>query len=651
MPSREVSLLLVDDDPSSIQSMSRILAQYPNKRFATNGEDALRLAREAPPDLIVVDAVMPGMSGLDLCAALKADAQLTDVPVVIATGKVDARLRDDARKHGVVEVLAKPLVPSQLIAQVREQLQARWLLEAAVPGELADPDSRPARTRPLFLIVDDDVASIHILRHMLSGMGDFHFASSGVEALELARRLAPDLILLDVHMPDLDGFEVCTRLKAEPAFVDLPIVFVTRFSDPQNEKRALELGAADFVAKPYTRAVLQARVRNVLGVNRRIAANRASAEAHWKRIGDARVADIVAGASDAIVSADPAGNVVLINRAACRMLGVEHAAAIGTPIAVLLGVTGPLAALWSERPRRDVIQRPGGEPFPVEVSITVVGGGETALTTATLRDIGDRERLEAESRLRIRAEAAQQATALMMAYIAHEIGNPLSGVLGFAEIMASDADHPLGPEQAHRLDLIVASGKVLQSLMRDVIDLGRSATDRLTVALGPTDAARCALDAVASVSALAATCGVTVSAGAVPPVPARADPGRLHQCLVNLLSNAIKYSSRGGRVRVAVSSTDEGVLLAVSDVGIGMDETQLHHLFEPFNRLGREGAAAYGAGLGLVVTRQLVLAMNGELRVESALGLGSVFTIVLPADRGSPAGAEPAPPGPSGSSP
>jgi PAS domain S-box-containing protein len=631
MPSRDVSLLLVDDDPSSIQSMSRILDQYPNKRFATSGEDALRLAREAVPDLIVVDVVMPGMSGLDLCEALKADARLTDVPIVFATSYGGPLLREAAIRKGAVDVLAKPLVPSQLIEQIQEQLRARWLLETRADADVAVPDAAPAvRTRPLLLIVDDDIAAIHILRHMLVGMGDFHFASSGQEAMELARRIAPDLILLDADMPGLDGFGVCTALKAHPATAGVPIVFVTRFSDPQSEKRALELGASDFVAKPYSRSVLQARVRNVLGAKARMDADRAAAHAHWQRIGEARVAEVVAGAFDPTLACDAGGKVVLINDAACTMFGVGHAEAIGSPIASLLGAVDSPVEHWPGPPRRVVLRRASGEPFPVEACARVVGDGDQRLVTITLRDLGDRERLEEQSRLRVEAEAAHRTTVLMMAYIAHEISNPLSGVLGFAEMMANDARHPLPTEQANRLEFILTSGRNLQELMLDVMDLGRSATGKLVIRLSPVDAVRSVCDAVESVSALAARAEVKISTTfGESPALVSADRGRLNQCLVNLLGNAIKYNNARGWVHVDVKTTAEGIVIAVSDSGMGMNAAQLRHLFEPFNRLGREGAAAYGSGLGLVVTRQLALNMNGSLRVESEQGSGSIFTLVL----------------------
>jgi signal transduction histidine kinase len=248
-----------------------------------------------------------------------------------------------------------------------------------------------------------------------------------------------------------------------------------------------------------------------------------------------------------------------------------------------------------------------------------------------LRDISDRERLEVETHSRIEAETASRTKTQMMAYIAHEMGNPLTGMLGFAQLMAADADHPLAPEQAERLEYVLASGEHLQTLMRDVLDLGRFETGKLAIDLRPVNAVRCAQDAAAAVSALAGQAGVTVSSlPASASLRVTADADRLRQCLLNLLTNAIKYSRPGGWARVEVTGDSQQVAIAVRDNGLGMNALQRHHLFEPFNRLGRQRAAAPGTGLGLVITRQLVEAMGGQLQVESVSGLGSCFTIVLP---------------------
>jgi PAS domain S-box-containing protein len=633
MSSRDVCLLLVDDDVSEIQVMGRMLADYPDQRFATSGEAALRLARETTPDLIVLDVDMPGMTGFDVCEALKADPVLSGVPVIFVTSHDASALEVAALQNGAADFVTKPLVSAQLLARVRAQLNTKMLVDGLKrnrPVSNAAP-RQPGVPPPRLLIVDDDIGAIHILRHTLATMGDFHFAKSGEAALQLARSLVPDLILLDAHMPGLDGFDVCKSLKAEPRFRHVPIVFVTRFSDPQFEMRAFGLGAADFIAKPYTAAVLQARVRNLLDLKQRIDAELKAVREHWRRIGDARVADIVGAASDAIVTYNADDEVVLVNVAACRMFGVDHEQTMGSAAQALLGDDLPTEDRWPSDPARTMVARADGTDFPVEMSASKVGEGADRLTTVMLRDISDRERLEVETHSRIEAETASRTKTQMMAYIAHEMGNPLTGMLGFAQLMAADADHPLAPEQAERLEYVLASGEHLQTLMRDVLDLGRFETGKLAIDLRPVNAVRCAQDAAAAVSALAGQAGVTVSSlPASASLRVTADADRLRQCLLNLLTNAIKYSRPGGWARVEVTGDSQQVAIAVRDNGLGMNALQRHHLFEPFNRLGRQRAAAPGTGLGLVITRQLVEAMGGQLQVESVSGLGSCFTIVLP---------------------
>lgn len=640
MSSQEVRLLLVDDDPSAIHSMSGMLAQYEDQRFATSGEAALRIAREARPDLILLDVDMPGMTGFDVCAALKADPVLADVPVIFVTSHDTDELEVRALGEGGADFITKPLVAMQLTSRVRARLRGNLQFESLEHGRLAvgAPLPAPSLQAPRILIVDDDVAAIHVLKHVLEGMGEFHFAKSGAEALDLARSLEPQLILLDAHMPDLDGFTVCSTLKREPAFERVPIVFVTRFSDPENETRALDLGAADFVAKPYTAAVLQARVRNLLELGRRTEARHQAVQEHWRRIGDARVAAIVAGVAEAIVSHDAEGNVVLANAAACLMFGLDPAAVVGVPMRTLLGDTlGNVHA--GAAPVRISHRRADGVTVVAEASASRIGEGPARLTTLMLRDVGDRERLEEAARARIEAEAASRTKTLMMAYIAHEMGNPLNGLLGFAQLMAEDQEHPMPAVQAQRLEHVVTSGRRLEALMRDVLDLGRFEVGKLAMVLVPTDLTRCVEAALAAVSEQGRLGGVTLSSSCSGlPILANVDADRIHQCLLNLLTNAIKYNRVGGWARVDVEVAAGEVRIAVVDNGQGMDGRQRQHLFEPFNRLGRQSEATPGAGMGLLITRQLVTAMHGRLRVESEPGSGSRFTMDFPYD-GPPAAA------------
>ena len=397
MLAREVRLLLVDDDPSAVQAMGLMLAQYPDQRFATSGAVALRIAREAPPDLIVLDLDMPVMTGLDLCEALKADPTLAHVPIILATSHdATALLKVVAWQKGVADFVTKPLVAAHLTARVAAQLHtARLLGNLRSHDSSAEPAPKPAAATPRLLIVDDDTTSIHILRQTLDGMGDLHFAKSGEEALRLARHLCPDLVLLDAHMPGLDGFDVCRSLKAEAAFRHVPIVFVTRYSDPRYEARALDLGAADFIPKPYTAAVLLARVRNLLDLKRR--------------------------------------------------------------------------------------------------------------ADAELQEVR-----EAQSRLRVEAVAATRTKKLLMISMAQEMANPLRALMTSARSMDAEPGHALAPRQALCLELILASGRHLEGLLRDVLDTGSIQAGVLTIEWCQNNAARRAQDA-AAVAVLAERLGVILA--------------------------------------------------------------------------------------------------------------------------------------------
>ncbi|MDE1146485.1 MAG: diguanylate cyclase [Azospirillaceae bacterium] len=130
---------------------------------------------------------------------------------------------------------------------------------------MATPSTAPFR----ILVVDDDVASVRVLSSILNEMGEVFFATNGPAALKRVHGERPDLVLLDAEMPGMDGFAVCATLKSDPQFQDLPILFVTAHSDIEFETRALELGAVDFISKPFSPAIVKARVKTHLTLKQR----------------------------------------------------------------------------------------------------------------------------------------------------------------------------------------------------------------------------------------------------------------------------------------------------------------------------------------------------------------------------------------------
>ena len=250
--------------------------------------------------------------------------------------------------------------------------------------------------------------------------------------------------------------------------------------------------------------------------------------------------------------------------------------------------------------------------------------------------------LERESLVRDRAalETVQRGRSHFLSRVSHELRTPLNAVLGFAQLMALDARHPLPPEQSQRLEGLQRSGRHLLALVDDVLEvvhLGQGQQALKTRALSVHDATR---QAWARLQGAAEAHGVRLSLDIDPALRVSADPRGLDQVLSQLLSNAIKYNRPGGRIEVRAATVGAAVRLSVHDQGPGLGPHELSQLFQPFERGAADRRRVPGTGLGLVLVREWVGAMNGRVEASSPPGEGCCFTVELPP--APPAGQRPA---------
>jgi signal transduction histidine kinase len=268
--------------------------------------------------------------------------------------------------------------------------------------------------------------------------------------------------------------------------------------------------------------------------------------------------------------------------------------------------------------------------------------GGVRLWHGHIADVTDRRAMEASLAEREAADRMAQVRSEFLARISHELRTPLNGIIGFTQLLASDAAGNLNVGQRQRLDVVAASGQHLLQLVDQVLDITSLESLQTRIDVGPVVLARCVHEALALVRNQAAAAGITLeSTPLADDLTVIANGLRLRQVLVNLLSNAIKYNKRGGGAQLQVQSDAASVRLAVSDQGIGMTPQQQAELFQPFNRLGAQHTSIEGTGLGLVITRHLLTQMGSSLSVFSEAGLGSTFSFELPLHIG--AGGPPAP--------
>lgn len=367
--------------------------------------------------------------------------------------------------------------------------------------------------KPIVLVVDDTPGEIQVLGNMLLAHDyEVRFALNGPDALTAVSGERPDIVMLDIQMPGLDGYEVCRRIKGNDATADIPIIFISALDQAVDKVQAFDAGGADYVDKPFQVEEVLARMRHQLRITR--------------------------------------------------------------------------------------LQR------------------EMAEANRKLREL-------------------EQLKAMFAAMLVHDLRSPLAVIHTTLQILRAEK-HFASEEDASLVDLSAASMSTVLDLINDVLHIYRSdardvATPMQRLDLPPL-LARCGEQA--RVLGLPRQIPVEiVVARDLPPV--MGNESRLDRVVMNLLTNAVKFSAAGGLVRleargVAATGGKPGALeIAVSDRGSGIAEADLPLVFEPY----RQASATRlpGVGLGLTIARRFVEMHDGTLTVESKLGVGTTFTIRIPA--------------------
>jgi signal transduction histidine kinase len=339
------------------------------------------------------------------------------------------------------------------------------------------------------------------------------------------------------------------------------------------------------------------------------------------------------GTIDGVVVLDPLGRISFVNQALLDAWGVPDATAVGRLLEEFVQVTGDqsnlaqvLTTAGARGWWRGELCRRGADPGRGfwDVTLTVVDGAALGSRHAAggplvgiFRDVSEKRALE-------------QQRADLLSMITHDIKAPLTVILGYTELLGDADPPPAGTVLLETLSRIRESGEQIHLLVSNFLELSRIEAGRLFLDRRPLDLADLVAHVVDQYSARARRKGVSVALtqGSLPSVTA--DGPQIERVVVNLLANAIKYTPSGGGIAVTTSREEDRVAIAVRDTGPGIAAEEMPHIFEKYRR-ARDARRVEGTGLGLFIAKTIIEAHGGAIRVESTPGVGSVFTVLLPA--------------------
>ncbi len=631
-------LILIADDNRDIREFLEQAVLTPagyRVRSVGDGLSALTLARELLPDLVITDLQMPGLQGLDLVRRLRLDRPT--LPVILMTSEGSEQVAIDTLRAGAADYLAKPFEAEQLLAAVGRALAEgrRW---RTLEEEQADARHSAATLERRL----QEFEALSLIGRTVTAVLDLDTVLTTVveAAVRLTGAEEGSLLLLDAKTGELymrasknfdEEFARTFRLHVQDSLAGQVIAtgepVVLDEQSPQKIKTSYLVHSLLYV--PLR---VRGKTIGVLGVDNRKAGRTLTTEdlavmlamADYAAIAidnaqlyqaseseRVKLETILTQTESGVIVLDPENRVMLINRAARLVYRVEGDVA-GRSLAEV--VEDPrllaLARVGGDAPRREELETPDGRVFSAQR--TLIPGVGQAIVMHDITHLKDLDRIKSE----------------FVTTVSHDLRSPLTAILGYVELIERAGS--VNDQQREFIRRVRLSVEHMTRLVADLLDLGRieAGLDTSLEVTPITVLARYALDGLRSAAEMKQQKVETVLSDDLPMV--RGDPYRLRQMIANLLENAIKYTPANGEIVVAAVVEGDQVILRVSDSGPGIPAADQPYIFDKFFRASNVPDDTGGTGLGLSIVKSIVDSHQGRIWVDSQLGRGTTFTVVLP---------------------
>lgn len=519
------------------------------------------------------------------------------------------------------------------------------------------------------MLVDDHPENLLALQAVLdSPEYNLVTAKSGMEALKFLLQEDFDLILLDVSMPGLNGFETAAMIRERPKNRRVPIIFVTAINKSESDAaRGYSIGAIDYIVKPFDPDILRSKVaalmelsyksselkKEIESIRKSEQASKEEEIAKLEKASHERFRNLANAIPQIVWIAGPDGRIDFFNDRWFAYTGLtfEESEGWGWKKAVHPEDLPGYLDRW-EKTRNEpgffeiqyrLRQADGTYRWHLGRALPDQDQGKPVAWLGTSTDIDEQKKSEVVLQQKsVVAEEAARLKSEFVSHVSHELRTPLNAIIGYSSLLLDETYGPMSGRQKFPVEGVHRNALELRNLINNVLDLSRIESGKMPIFSEPVDLRRLLPEIVEDVKPLMKGKEVALRWKIQDDlITIQSDQSKIRHIFLNLFTNAIKFTESGA-ITLSAGNVEGGVQFSVQDTGIGMKSEELPLIFDPFKQIGASMARnVIGSGLGLTIVKSSVEALRGRIEVQSEHGVGSTFTVFLPENWAAFSGTEP----------
>ncbi len=630
------NILIIEDNVMNMEMAGELLDSAGHCTLkAECATEGINLAKIKKPDLILMDLSLNGMDGLTATKFLKEDSLTKNIPIVAFTAKVMQEDREKAFEVGCCGFISKPIEVSKFVSNIEIFLNRECIDKSSkfnglnlfssqlMTNSIVEAEKKQNNTSKYkwhkVLIIDDKPMNAEILKETLEQLGQSSvIAHSGKQALDMVEKEKFDLILLDVMMPEMSGFDVIKELKLKPSTKDIPVIFISALDQTSDIVKGFNLGSYEYITKPFKIEEVKARILSILKIK----------DLQDELRAEKQVLDLVFKFSaDGIVILNSIFEIISCNELFLKWLDLPKEEIIHHDFCCIAGHDKDF---YTIKEYLKVGSRYMDFCFEIntgtqkekrffEISCSEINPtlNEIEGYILILRDITTHKEIE-------------QQKETFVATLTHDLKTPVRAQMRALEMLLNEKFGKINDDQKNIIEETVNSNKYMFGMLDNLLATYRYENKSVTIQKHLFDLNELIKNCREELKYLANDKNqIIVFDFEEKNLEIFADSLEIKRVIMNLLSNAINYSGENEKIIISTKTSDNMVVISFIDRGKGISQEEISTLFNKFQSYAKKFRQV-GTGLGLYLSKYIIESHSGVISVESEEGRGSTFTVKLP---------------------